>query len=165
MEGIEKGLELIGLSGVEDKLQESVKPTLEMLRNAGIRIWMLTGDKIETATNIAVSSRLVGHSQGIYTIAGVNDSSGRARPCCVLLTVVAFSHLDIFRNKKDTCLVVDGSSLRFCMEGTHRELFAEVASKAPSVVCCRCSPTQKVARVACQSFFLLLMRCRRMWCE
>eukprot|EP01128_Nolandella_sp_AFSM9_P011791 TRINITY_DN870_c0_g1_i2.p1 TRINITY_DN870_c0_g1~~TRINITY_DN870_c0_g1_i2.p1 ORF type:complete len:683 (-),score=163.58 TRINITY_DN870_c0_g1_i2:216-2264(-) len=131
VESIEKGLELIALSGVEDKLQESVKPTLEMLRNAGIRIWMLTGDKIETATNIAVSSRLVGHSQGIYTISDVNDSS------------VAFSHLDVFRNKKDTCLVVDGASLRYCMEGPHRELFAQVATAAPSVVCCRCSPTQK----------------------
>jgi len=41
IEEIEKGLELIGLTGVEDKLQEKVKPTLEMLRNAGIKARLL----------------------------------------------------------------------------------------------------------------------------
>ena len=38
--------ELLGLTGVEDKLQEHVKETLELLKNAGIKVWMLTGDKV-----------------------------------------------------------------------------------------------------------------------
>src|SRR5690606_6001190 len=46
---LEHGLELLGLTGVEDLLQDRVKQTLENLRNAGIKVWMLTGDKIETA--------------------------------------------------------------------------------------------------------------------
>ena len=40
---LEQDLELLGLTGVEDKLQDGVKSTLELLRNAGLRIWMLTG--------------------------------------------------------------------------------------------------------------------------
>ena len=43
VESLERDLELLCLTGVEDKLQDQVRPTLELLRNAGIRIWMLTG--------------------------------------------------------------------------------------------------------------------------
>ena len=65
---LEVELELLALTGVEDKLQEDVKSTLELLRNAGLKIWMLTGDKIETATNIAVSSKLVARNQYIHQV-------------------------------------------------------------------------------------------------
>jgi phospholipid-translocating ATPase len=66
---LETEVELLALTGVEDKLQEDVKSTLELLRNAGLKIWMLTGDKIETATNIAVSSKLVARNQYIHQVA------------------------------------------------------------------------------------------------
>lgn len=68
-EHLEKDLELLGVTGVEDKLQEDVKMTLELLRNAGLKIWMLTGDKIETATCIAISSKLVARNQYIHQVA------------------------------------------------------------------------------------------------
>jgi phospholipid-translocating ATPase len=51
-------LELLGVTGVEDKLQNDVQRTIESLKSAGIQIWMLTGDKVETATSIAISSGL-----------------------------------------------------------------------------------------------------------
>ena len=60
---LEHDLELLGLTGVEDKLQDDVKSTLELLRNAGIKIWMLTGDKVETARCIAISTKLVARNQ------------------------------------------------------------------------------------------------------
>lgn len=66
---LEHDLELLGLTGVEDKLQEDVKGTLELLRNAGVRIWMLTGDKIETARCIAISTKLVARNQYIHEVA------------------------------------------------------------------------------------------------
>ena len=66
---LEQNLELLGITGVEDKLQKDVKPSLELLRNAGIKIWMLTGDKVETARCVAVSSRLVARGQHVHTIA------------------------------------------------------------------------------------------------
>jgi len=56
---LERDLMLIGVTGVEDRLQDQVKESLEMLRSAGVKIWMLTGDKVETATCIAVSTKLV----------------------------------------------------------------------------------------------------------
>jgi phospholipid-translocating ATPase len=68
-EFLETDLELLALTGVEDKLQDDVKSTLELMRNAGLKIWMLTGDKIETATNIAVSSKLVSRNQYIHQVA------------------------------------------------------------------------------------------------
>ena len=54
---IESHLHLIGATAVEDKLQEAVGETLESLRQAGIKIWVLTGDKIETAINISYSCK------------------------------------------------------------------------------------------------------------
>lgn len=65
IESLEREMELLCVTGVEDKLQDNVRPTLEVLRNAGIKIWMLTGDKLETATCIAKSSRLVSKTQGV----------------------------------------------------------------------------------------------------
>ena len=71
---LEHDLELLGVTGVEDKLQKDVKPSLELLRNAGIKIWMLTGDKVETARCVAVSSKLVSRGQYVHTIAKSKES-------------------------------------------------------------------------------------------
>ena len=76
-EHLERGLELLGVTGVEDKLQRDVKPSLELLRNAGVKIWMLTGDKVETARCVAVSAKLVSRGQYIHTVA---KSRHRSRP-------------------------------------------------------------------------------------
>jgi len=129
IESIENELELLCLSGVEDKLQENVKPTLEMMANAGIRVWMLTGDKIETAKCIAISARLVQRGQQMFTFS-------------VKTKEEAVQHLNMFSQLSDTCLVIDGSSLQLCLDNFKQE-FLESACRAPCVVCCRCSPTQK----------------------
>ncbi|KAI8144876.1 aminophospholipid-transporting P-type ATPase [Fennellomyces sp. T-0311] len=127
---LETELELLGLTGVEDKLQDGVKNTLEQLRNAGLRIWMLTGDKIETATCIAVSSKLVSRNQNIHQIAKLK------------VPVEVLNELDNLRSKVDCCLVIDGESLQLCLDH-FRDEFIDVATLLPAVVCCRCSPTQK----------------------
>ncbi|OZJ03159.1 hypothetical protein BZG36_03891 [Bifiguratus adelaidae] len=127
---LETDLELLGLTGVEDKLQDGVKTSLELLRNAGLKIWMLTGDKIETATCIAVSSKLVSRNQTIHQIAKLTSPDA------------AMDELDILRPKSDCALVIDGSSLDLFLEHLKDE-FIEIAVRLPVVVCCRCSPTQK----------------------
>ncbi|SBT48659.1 aminophospholipid-transporting P-ATPase, putative [Plasmodium ovale wallikeri] len=68
-EFIENNLTLQGVTGIEDKLQEGVSSTIEDLRLAGIHIWMLTGDKIETAMNIGIAANLIDNysEQFIYT--------------------------------------------------------------------------------------------------
>ncbi|XP_077608828.1 putative phospholipid-transporting ATPase IIB isoform X4 [Crocuta crocuta] len=133
IESLEREMELLCLTGVEDQLQADVRPTLEMLRNAGIKIWMLTGDKLETATCIAKSSHLVSRTQDIHVF----------RP----VTTRGEAHLELnaFRRKHDCALVIPGDSLEVCLKYYEHEL-AELACQCPAVVCCRCSPTQK-ARV------------------
>lgn len=135
-EYLESNLELLGLTGVEDKLQDDVKTTLELLRNAGIKVWMLTGDKIETATCIAISSKLVARNQYIHQVAKLKTLD-QARDM-----------LDFVRSKLDCCLVIDGDSLQLCLDHFRVE-FIDITTQLSAVVACRCSPTQKadVARL------------------
>lgn len=58
MNEIESNLELIGVTAIEDKLQDEVPEAIATLIEAGIKVWMITGDKQETAINIAISCRL-----------------------------------------------------------------------------------------------------------
>ncbi|KAG0239609.1 putative aminophospholipid-translocase [Mortierella sp. GBA43] len=127
---LEQDLELLGVTGVEDKLQDNVKATLETLRNAGLKIWMLTGDKIETATCIAISSKLVARNQTIHSVAKLKD------------IVAAQDELEAIKTKRDCALVIDGESIQLYLDNL-REEFIEITVRLPVVVCCRCSPTQK----------------------
>ena len=127
---LEQDLELLGVTGVEDKLQRDVKPSLELLRNAGIKIWMLTGDKVETARCVAVSSKLVARGQYIYTVAKLKRKDN------------AQDHLDFLRSRTDSCLLIDGESLQLLLTHFGSDFIA-VAVRLPTVVACRCSPTQK----------------------
>ena len=63
---LDNDLEFLGVTGVEDKLQENVQRTIEDLKSAGIQIWMLTGDKVETATSIAISSGLKARRNDLF---------------------------------------------------------------------------------------------------
>ncbi|XP_061026355.1 probable phospholipid-transporting ATPase IIB isoform X1 [Eubalaena glacialis] len=130
VESLEREMELLCLTGVEDQLQADVRPTLEMLRNAGIKIWMLTGDKLETATCIAKSSHLVSRTQDTHVFRPVT-SRGEAH-----------LELNAFRRKHDCALVISGDSLEVCLKYYEHE-FVELACQCPAVVCCRCAPTQK----------------------
>ncbi|XP_061679052.1 probable phospholipid-transporting ATPase IIB [Syngnathoides biaculeatus] len=130
VESLERELELLCLTGVEDQLQADVRPTLELLRNAGIKIWMLTGDKLETATCIAKSSHLVSRNQDIHVFRPVTNRGE------------AHLELNAFRRKHDCALVISGDSLEVCLRYYEHE-FVELACQCPAVVCCRCSPTQK----------------------
>ena len=70
---LEEEMELLGVTGVEDKLQDDVALTIENLRSAGIKVWMLTGDKVETATCIAVSGGFKSRAQKIFTLKGIES--------------------------------------------------------------------------------------------
>ncbi|KAL4794446.1 hypothetical protein BDV19DRAFT_195324 [Aspergillus venezuelensis] len=129
-EHLERELELLGVTGVEDRLQRDVKPSLELLRNAGVKIWMLTGDKVETARCVAISAKLVARGQYIHTVAKVKDK------------LAAQEALDFLRNKTDCCLLIDGESLALMLT-QFRSAFISVAVLLPAVIACRCSPTQK----------------------
>lgn len=56
---IEKELILIGSTAIEDRLQDDVPDTIAFAKKAGVKVWVLTGDKIETAINIGMSAKLL----------------------------------------------------------------------------------------------------------
>ena len=131
---LEHNLELLGVTGVEDKLQKDVKSSLELLRNAGIKIWMLTGDKVETARCVAVSAKLVSRTQFIHTITHLSTTPGSS---------AALDGLSLLRSKPETtALLIDGDSLSYFLT-YYRQDFISVAVLLPAVIACRCSPTQK----------------------
>ncbi|XP_067928556.1 probable phospholipid-transporting ATPase IIB [Watersipora subatra] len=130
VESLERDLELLCLTGVEDKLQENVRPTLELLRNAGIKIWMLTGDKLETAICIGKSSKLVSKTQQLFVFKQV------------FTRTEVHAELNAFRKRNDAALVIRGDSLEICLSFYEHE-FVELACHSPTVIVCRCSPTQK----------------------
>jgi len=120
-ESLERELELLCLTGVEDRLQENVRPTLELLRNAGVRVWMLTGDKLETACCIAKSSQLIGRNQGLHVLRSVKTRTD------------AHQELNSFRRKQGHALVISGESLEVCLQ-YYRPEFLELATASPAVV-------------------------------
>lgn len=127
---LEHDLELLGVTGVEDKLQAQIKPSLELLRNAGIKIWMLTGDKVETARCVAISSKLVSRGQYIHMI------------CKLKRREAALDALSSLASRPSACLLIDGQSLSIYL-AHHQDAFIALAVTLPTVIACRCSPTQK----------------------
>lgn len=127
---LETDVELMGLTGVEDKLQAHVKTSIELLRNAGIKIWMLTGDKVETAKCVAISAKLISRGQFVHQITKVAHED------------MALSQLDQLQNNPNAVLLIDGESIAVYMKHFPVEFFS-VCLRLPAVVACRCTPQQK----------------------
>lgn len=147
---LEQHLDMVGASAVEDKLQHGVPETIEKMRQAGIKVWMLTGDKRETAINIAHSTRLCGPDTAIHVldvlegdlelqIANIADS---------IQYRVETVYSDPSRSH--TAIVVDGETLTAIENPSadrQRRLFANLVTTVDSVICCRASPAQKALLV------------------
>ncbi|KYF42182.1 cation-transporting atpase family protein [Toxoplasma gondii ARI] len=133
IERLEEDLRLLGLTGVEDKLQNDVPATLEALRHAGVKVWMLTGDKVETATCIAVSAGLKARQHSLTIL----SSQSIRTPSQTQEALERFA-----MGPSESVLVVDGRVLGAALQH-FPHYFVRVAAQAPAVVCCRCSPTQK----------------------
>ncbi|XP_040284216.1 probable phospholipid-transporting ATPase IF isoform X3 [Bufo bufo] len=133
---IERDLELLGATGVEDKLQDKVLETIEALRLAGIKVWVLTGDKHETAVSVSLSCGHFHRTMNVLEL--VQQKSDHE--CAEQLR-----QLDR-RLKEDHViqhgLVVDGASLSLALRG-HEKLFMDVCKNCSAVLCCRMAPLQK----------------------
>ncbi|KZL78152.1 phospholipid-translocating P-type ATPase [Colletotrichum tofieldiae] len=145
---IEQSLHLLGASAVEDKLQKGVPETIEKLRRANIKICMLTGDKRETAINIAHSTRICGPGSSISVL---DATEGDLE---VQLANVMTKVEEIRRNvqfpestvENHTAVVVDGATLNEIEQpsAAHlRQLFYNLVPMVDSIICCRASPSQK----------------------
>ncbi|KAH6669810.1 hypothetical protein B0J14DRAFT_104520 [Halenospora varia] len=139
-EMIEKDFDLAGATGIEDKLQDGVLETIEKLQRANIKIWMLTGDKRETAINIANSARIC---KTFSHITILDYEKGQ------LLQQVETALLDITEGRiAHSVVVIDGQTLMEVeREASMAELFYDLLLRVDSVICCRASPSQKAGMV------------------
>ncbi|KAL2835126.1 hypothetical protein BDW59DRAFT_137165 [Aspergillus cavernicola] len=137
---IEEQLELTGATAIEDKLQNGVPGAIDKLRRANIKLWMLTGDKRETAINVGHSCRLV---KDYSTLVILDQEMGNVEQSIVKLTT------DITNNTvAHSVVVVDGQTLsRIEEDETLRARFFRLAILVDSVICCRASPKQKALLV------------------
>ena len=128
-----QGLDFLGVSGVEDKLQEDCAKTIQGLRQAGIRIWMLTGDKIETVQCIAISTGIKTEAQSFYIIKGARSAADLRNK---------LDEFSISGDKPKQILIIDGAAISHVFPH-NAEFFFKLACDSANVICCRCSPTQK----------------------
>ncbi|KAK4504860.1 hypothetical protein PRZ48_002823 [Zasmidium cellare] len=139
-EMIEQQLELGGATAIEDKLQKGVPETIDRLRRANIKMWMLTGDKRETAINIGHSCRLI---KDYSSVTVLDYEAGDVEQN------IAASIIDINRGGiAHSVVVIDGQTLATLQtdEALHT-LFLDLAILTDSVICCRASPSQKAGLV------------------
>uniref|UniRef100_A0A3B5LTE0 Phospholipid-transporting ATPase n=1 Tax=Xiphophorus couchianus TaxID=32473 RepID=A0A3B5LTE0_9TELE len=135
---LEKNLMLLGATAIEDRLQAGVPDTIATLMRAGIKIWVLTGDKQETAINIGYSCRLVTHGMSLII---VNEDSLDATRAT--LTTHCSSLGDSLRKENELALIIDGQTLKYALSFELRQAFLDLALSCKAVICCRVSPLQK----------------------
>jgi len=140
-EEIEWEFKMVGSTAIEDKLQDEVADVIEHIKQAGIKLWVLTGDKIETAINIGFSCKLIDEEMEIFII---DEESTRE----------IYNQIKDFQEKmrqinksRDVAVVVGGDQLGKILKSEKnkklQKAFVKLADKANSVICCRVSPKQK----------------------
>ncbi|CAG9323285.1 unnamed protein product [Blepharisma stoltei] len=154
---IETDLYLLGCTAVEDALQDDVPSTIQDLLAAGINIWMLTGDKFETAENIGKTCSLVDENMEVGRCPAMPLDD-----CLRTLESISEKFHEV-GDQKPTALVIEGSCLEFVLFDANdpammkkepelannptvtavRKVFLEMAVDCKTVICCRVTPGQK----------------------
>ncbi|KAI9475863.1 MAG: hypothetical protein EXX96DRAFT_574950 [Benjaminiella poitrasii] len=136
-EEIENSLTLIGGTAIEDKLQEGVPDTIAVLAEAGIKIWVLTGDKVETAINIGFACNLLTKDMLLINVNARSEEETTEQLQKSLDEVEEKSKL------QKCALVIDGESLKHALEEPCRQALLDLGIQCRAVICCRVSPMQK----------------------
>ncbi|TKA29747.1 hypothetical protein B0A50_03110 [Salinomyces thailandicus] len=138
---IEHDFTLLGATAIEDKLQEGVPDTIHTLQTAGIKVWVLTGDRQETAINIGMSCKLISEDM---TLLIINEDNLEATRSNIQKKVDAIRSQHAGGVEMETlALVIDGKSLTYALEKDLEKLFLDLAVMCKAVICCRVSPLQK----------------------
>ncbi|KXH59856.1 phospholipid-translocating P-type ATPase [Colletotrichum salicis] len=163
---LERELTLLGGTAIEDRLQDGVPDTIALLGDAGIKLWVLTGDKVETAINIGFSCNLLNNDMELIHLKVDEDETGET-PDEHFLNVLEQEldkYLQDFGMKGDDedlakarknheppgpthGLVIDGFSLKWVLHDALKQKFLLLCKQCKSVLCCRVSPAQKAAVV------------------
>ncbi|XP_076604727.1 phospholipid-transporting ATPase VD [Chaetodon auriga] len=152
---LETNLTLLGTTGIVDRLQEEAPETIEALQRAGIKVWVLTGDKKETAINIACACKILRPNDQLLTA-----SCGSKDACAALLEelksevqrgdaglteqTAAENHGESSSdNVAGFILVIDGCTLDWALQEELKGDFLELSCRCKAVICCRSTPLQK----------------------
>lgn len=138
---IEVDLKLLGCTAIEDKLQDKVPETIQTLQDANIKIWVLTGDKQETAINIGMSCKLLSEDMNLLII---NEETKEDTRQNFIEKFRAFKDLNVStQDMQNLALVIDGKSLGYALEPDLEDYLMTLGKLCKSVICCRVSPLQK----------------------
>mmetsp|Transcript_2276 Transcript_2276/g.3364 ORF Transcript_2276/g.3364 Transcript_2276/m.3364 type:complete len:1627 (-) Transcript_2276:287-5167(-) len=159
-EEIEKNIEVLGVTAIEDKLQEDVAKTISNLAEAGIKLWVLTGDKVETAINIGYSCKVLVPDMKVIKITETqpdkinlrlerlvqqlrdlsDDDNGADAKVGMQQSLVEINKISL----KNMGLVITGPTLTHIMEHEiRRNMLLELGMACKVVIACRVSPLQK----------------------
>ncbi|MED6173677.1 putative phospholipid-transporting ATPase 9 [Stylosanthes scabra] len=153
-DNIERNMVLLGATAIEDKLQHGVPNCIDKLSQAGIKIWVLTGDKMETAINIGLlregMKQIIVHldTPEIRSLEKVGDKttiSRASRESIHRQLSQGAEQLTAARGTSEQAfaLIIDGKSLAYALEDDMKNFFLDLATSCASVICCRVSPKQK----------------------
>jgi phospholipid-translocating ATPase len=153
---IEHSLLILGATALEDKLQEGVPEAIETLHRAGIKLWILTGDKLQTAIEIGYSCNLLKHEMDVMILSADSVEAARAQIEAGLnkiASVLGPPSWNIRQRgfmpgaKASFAVVIDGDTLRHALTPELKPLFLNLGTQCETVVCCRVSPAQKALTV------------------
>uniref|UniRef100_A0A8C1U1V9 Phospholipid-transporting ATPase n=1 Tax=Cyprinus carpio TaxID=7962 RepID=A0A8C1U1V9_CYPCA len=162
-EEIEQGMMLLGATAIEDKLQEGVPETIACLTLANIKIWVLTGDKLETAMNIGYSCNMLRDDMNeVFIISGhtmveVRQELRMAKERIMgpgkdkfssgldMEKTELYSSDSVFEETiiAEYALIINGHSLAHALEADLEQILVDVACLCKTVICCRVTPLQK----------------------
>uniref|UniRef100_A0A7N9D9F6 Phospholipid-transporting ATPase n=1 Tax=Macaca fascicularis TaxID=9541 RepID=A0A7N9D9F6_MACFA len=158
-EQIEKDLILLGATAVEDGLQEKAADTIEALQKAGIKVWVLTGDKMETAAATCYACKLFRRNTQLLELTTKRIEEQSLHDVLFELSKTVLRHSGsltrdnlsgLSADMQDYGLIIDGAALSLIMKpredgssSNYRELFLEICRSCSAVLCCRMAPLQK----------------------
>ncbi|KAL9086795.1 MAG: hypothetical protein Q9165_006942 [Trypethelium subeluteriae] len=154
---IEQDLMLLGGTAIEDRLQDGVPDSIQLLGKAGIKLWVLTGDRVETAINIGFSCNLLDNDMDllVFKVAdGDMDEAEAQLDKQLALFKMTGSEEELKAARKNHeppepthAIVIDGDSLKLVLDDRLRRKFLLLCKQCRAVLCCRVSPSQKAAVV------------------
>ncbi|XP_078513784.1 phospholipid-transporting ATPase IH isoform X2 [Lissotriton helveticus] len=158
-EQVEQDLILLGATAVEDRLQEKAADTIEALQKAGMKVWVLTGDKMETAAATCYACKLFRRSTQLLELTTKKLEEQSLHDVLFELRKTVLRHSDSLPRDNfsgfstemhDYGLIIDGASLSLIMKSreggsssNYREWFLEICRNCSAVLCCRMAPLQK----------------------
>lgn len=172
-DSIERELTLLGGTAIEDRLQDGVPESISTLAQAGIKLWVLTGDKVETAINIGFSCNLLGNDMELLVLkTDVSDSDGKLNNIgpqdtgLQIIDKLISNYLSLYfqmdGSKEELAaamrdhlapsekfgVVIDGDALKLALGDPEiQRKFLLLCKQCKAVLCCRVSPAQKAAVV------------------